>query len=296
MTLSIPTNARRLRRGFTLVEMLVVIGIILLLIGIALPMLNRAYKNAVRTRMAADLQVISMGLEAYKGDFKDYPRLDYATWIANKALPSPLNAPNPGAVLLCWALLAPGPAVAPNATTPGDGNDGLGFRVRGTSGQVYGPYIATGRFKIFDPATPTAAANPVNEALYTINDRYGHPILYFAANLAPQPTLPNGYVADWVPSSSNVKPTFNAHDNINAFSQPNDQNSTLGLKRMRMMLGDRNHDGVLNSGEVQQANLPYLLWSPGTDEMYGPTFDMTAPDTEILGKLSSVDDVTNFSL
>ncbi|HWE97714.1 MAG TPA: prepilin-type N-terminal cleavage/methylation domain-containing protein [Tepidisphaeraceae bacterium] len=286
---------RRLRRGFTLVEMLVVIGIILLLIGIATPMINRAYKTAVRTRMAADLQVISMGLEAYKGDFKDYPRLDYAAWNASKTLPSPLNAPMPGAVLLCWSLVGPGPAVAPNTTTPGDGTDGLGFRTRGTSGQVYGPYIAVGRFKIFDVATPTA--NPVNDALCTINDRYGHPILYFASGLGTNPTGPSGYVADWIPGSANPRPTFNAHDNINAFVQPPETtaDTTTALKRLRMMLGDKNHDGTLSPGEVQPANVPYLLWSPGTDEMYGPTFDMTAPDGDIAAKLSTVDDVTNFN-
>ncbi len=64
--------------AFTLVEMLVVIGIIVLLIGIAVPMLNRAWKNAVRTRMAADLQAIATGLDAYRQDFKDYPRIDYS--------------------------------------------------------------------------------------------------------------------------------------------------------------------------------------------------------------------------
>lgn len=297
--------------------MLVVIGIILLLITIALPALNRVRTNAVRTRMAADLQVISMGLEAYKADFKDYPRLDYTSWVlSNHTLPSPLNAPptptapqqiTPGAVLLCWALVAPGPAVTPVPAPPSqppfavDGADGLGFRTRGTTGQVYGPYIATGRFKVFDVSNPMGTV--INNALCTINDRYGHPILYFPVGQLPtkdpitqQPD--RKFVDEWLAplNQPGAGPTFNAHDNITAFRQPSDPDAkTLALKRIQMMLGDRNHNGALDldQGEVPPTNLPYVLWSAGPDENYGPTFDMNALDADILAKLPNVDDVTN---
>ncbi|MDB5330534.1 MAG: hypothetical protein JWP03_1685 [Phycisphaerales bacterium] len=300
------------RRGFTLVEMLVVIGIILLLITIALPVINRARKTALRTRMAADLQVIAMGLEAYKGDFKDYPRLDYTLWVNNPALPSPLNTqPNkatwtnpheitPGAVLLCWALVGPGPAVRPTgspANFAADGADGLGFRARGTSGQVYGPYIATGRFKIFDVSNPTATV--INDALCTINDHYGHPILYFPLTTANNNAgAKGGFIDDWVPTAVRTAasppiPVINAHDNITAFEQGSASDQPMALKRIQMMLGDQNHDGILDNGESLPANLPYVLWSAGPDEIYGPTLDMNAPDAEILSKLSGVDDVTN---
>ncbi|MDB5332186.1 MAG: hypothetical protein JWP03_3337 [Phycisphaerales bacterium] len=240
MTSSIPTKARRLRRGFTLVEMLVVIGIILLLIGIALPMINRTYKNAVRTRMAADLQVISMGLEAYKGDHRDYPRL----------LPDPAidKSQARGAELLCWALVGPG-----NATTdtngPHDGADGLGFRVRGTSGQVYGPYIATGRFKISVIGLATAPGT----TLPTINDRYNHPILYFPAGVGADPQA--AFVTN---GTTGARPMYNQSDN-----------SIVPLEAMQHFLGDLSHDGKIGLNESAAFTGPYLLWSPGTDEQYG---------------------------
>src|SRR4051812_6524170 len=89
-----PTTHRsaRSRRsmGFTLVELLVVIGIIMTLAAILLPALNTAYRNASRARMAGDLQAIVTALEAYKADFGDYPR-PYA-W-PNGGPPSPAAFP-----------------------------------------------------------------------------------------------------------------------------------------------------------------------------------------------------------
>jgi prepilin-type N-terminal cleavage/methylation domain-containing protein len=66
-------TTKRQHRGFTLVEILVVIGIIVLLVGIAVPVYERARKQATRSRVAADLQAIATGLEAYYADYHEYP-------------------------------------------------------------------------------------------------------------------------------------------------------------------------------------------------------------------------------
>lgn len=57
-------------RAFTLVELLVVIGIIGLLIGLLLPALNRARKSARRTAVLAQLHQIGVGVAAYQVEFK----------------------------------------------------------------------------------------------------------------------------------------------------------------------------------------------------------------------------------
>src|SRR6266567_9020512 len=97
-------------RGFTMVELLVVIGIIVMLVGLLIPMVNKAYKSSVRSRITSDLHVIMQGLENYKLDQRDYPRMNLPDEYPNKQ-PDATGVLQPidGAVLLCWALYAPGP-------------------------------------------------------------------------------------------------------------------------------------------------------------------------------------------
>ncbi len=118
--------AKRRHDGFTLVEVLIVIGIIVLLIALLFPAVTAAYRQSVRTRMALDIQTISAALEAYKQDQGDYPRVTTA---------------NTGSVVLCQALIAPG-----NQATDGYGDPSTsngtgpfpGFRTR-SGGKVWGP-------------------------------------------------------------------------------------------------------------------------------------------------------------
>ena len=296
---------RRLRRrGFTLIELLVVIGMIVLLATILLPMVNQARKQATRAYMAADLQVISQALEAYKHDFGDYPRIDRdATDILNKRLP-----PMTGACMLCWALVAPGPALSRQIgpyVSPGDGADGPGFRLRGTVGPIKGPYLPADRFLI-GPCDgeglvhyPNAAAG-FDNAEDVLADRNFYPILYFAATPGAVATSsPNGFVkpkyvppppAGNPPSPSQNPAIFIFDDNAAYLSPGANANNPANLTRqfgwqiMSYRLGDTaNYDGVINptTGEAPITTGPYLLWSAGPSGIFGNDDNVMSDGTQL---------------
>jgi prepilin-type N-terminal cleavage/methylation domain-containing protein len=101
---------RRHRHAFTLVELLVVIGIIAVLIALLLPALNRARQHAISVQCLSNLKNIGMAALMYANDNKGWlPPSDAA-----QSTPNPLGASNER--FLDWDG-----AVAPTAgtATPG---------------------------------------------------------------------------------------------------------------------------------------------------------------------------------
>ena len=68
------------RRAFTLIELLIVVAIIAILAAIAVPNFLEAQTRAKVSRAMADLRTITVALESYRIDTKQYPE-DYATSI-----------------------------------------------------------------------------------------------------------------------------------------------------------------------------------------------------------------------
>jgi len=66
-------------RGFTLVELLVVVGIVAVLIAMLMPALSKAREQARLTQCMSGARQIFMGVEMYCGDNKDYYPFGYAS-------------------------------------------------------------------------------------------------------------------------------------------------------------------------------------------------------------------------
>ncbi|MCX7717945.1 MAG: prepilin-type N-terminal cleavage/methylation domain-containing protein [Candidatus Sumerlaeaceae bacterium] len=76
-------------RAFTLIELLIVVGIISILAAIAVPNFLEAQTRAKISRSVSDLRSIAVALEAYHTDNNGYPV------VGNPALPSPLDSLTP---------------------------------------------------------------------------------------------------------------------------------------------------------------------------------------------------------
>jgi prepilin-type N-terminal cleavage/methylation domain-containing protein/prepilin-type processing-associated H-X9-DG protein len=88
------------RRGFTLVELLVVIGIIAVLVGLLLPALNRAREQANSVKCQSNLRQIAQGMFAYSAENSGWV-------IPSYNLPQQAGAPTndvagPGVIMDGW--------------------------------------------------------------------------------------------------------------------------------------------------------------------------------------------------
>ncbi len=61
------------RKGFTLIELMIVIAIIIILAAIAIPNYLRMTERAKRSRVAGDFTALATALEAYQVDWGKYP-------------------------------------------------------------------------------------------------------------------------------------------------------------------------------------------------------------------------------
>src|SRR5437016_7611828 len=76
----LPRNCRGVRRGerhynaFTLIELVVVVGLILVLTGLVLSTVGYARKKGARARAETEIAAMSAACEGYKADNGIYPR------------------------------------------------------------------------------------------------------------------------------------------------------------------------------------------------------------------------------
>ncbi|MCK5114051.1 MAG: hypothetical protein KAR11_04740 [Phycisphaerae bacterium] len=210
--------------GFTLVEVLVVIAIIILLVGIIGPSIHKGMKVVKMRQTESAINMIADGCQQYQSDFDDYPPSDDANSDMDLTQGSQII------VLLLTGYPDDDPNDAAPRTSSGtgflkddDGKTGFGFRTV-KRGRVYGPYGGAENLQTSGGDTPAfrdAFDNDILYYRYHENDDE-----YKAAHntTAPVPD-PNYFAAcatvrtDFLllsPGPDEVFATFEASDNTDA--------------------------------------------------------------------------------
>ena len=178
-------SPRRVRSGFSLIELLVVIGIIVILIAIIVPSVGHFRDEAKIAATKSTLANIQQALDAYYTDFRQYPSSN----SANDGYAGTIG-PGRGPAMLAQGLMgymsfnkdgAGADATTPSAYT---NEPALGFRIRGSGasgtapGKIYGPY-APDDPKFFVNNNPSPTGNDTDRSFY---DGYGNEILYYRSS------------------------------------------------------------------------------------------------------------------
>lgn len=96
-------SRHRYERGFTLIEMMVVVAIIAILVSILIPNFIRARAQAQTAACEANVKEIATALELYQTDHQQYPNVSSATDVTNSEpnlaeylKQTPVDPVNPG--------------------------------------------------------------------------------------------------------------------------------------------------------------------------------------------------------
>lgn len=125
------------RSGLTLVEILVVVGIIAILTGMLLPAVSMVKKTAREAKQRVQFTAIDLALATFKNDYGALPPSDHYTWLGDTdAIENSSGAQKLAEALLGWDLLG----FHPDSGWRADGMNRWPYRV-GTTTHPEGTYF-----------------------------------------------------------------------------------------------------------------------------------------------------------
>ena len=272
----------RKKTGLTIIELLIVLGIIALLVGLLLPSLSAVKKMAKETKQKAQFATIGLALEAFKNDYGDYPPSD-----RSRAPFIYAGSQKLAEALLGWDLLGFHPNSAwrsdgldehrgPGSYDPAQTRDINGDGVPDTFDERKGPYLElanVGAFRLLD-LFGTNALGPLDPNTFVICDVFGAKKISMANGKIVRAGAPILYYkADT--SVKTIRSIYGSFDNtvLLSFKQMADQ------RDHPLMRSSIFYDYIKNP-KITARDWPYrpdsyILISAGADGLYGTRDDIT---------------------
>lgn len=285
---------KRKKTAFTLIELLIVLGILTLLVGLLVPAVSAVRTIAKETKQKAQFATIELALAAFKNDHGDYPPSSWAAAPNND--PSYCGAQKLTEALLGWDLLG----FHPDSAWRSNGLDSLGgdatydpAKTRDLNGdgipdtmtERKGPYLelaTASAFKVRDLFTGTAG--PLEPETYVLCDAFtykkvrlpngkivkaGAPILYYRANTSQQM----------------IRGRYNAQDNEVLIMTKQTADGNAGGAFQTHPLNDNTnnyqyfYEEYIRDPKIEARVWPYrpdsyILISAGADGLYGTSDDI----------------------
>jgi type II secretory pathway pseudopilin PulG len=286
---------KRKESGFTMMEMLIVLGILMLLVGLLIPALTAVKNVAKETKQKAQFATIELALAAFKNDHGDYPPSGLAGGVGDGRYG---GAQRLSEALLGWDLQG----FHPDSTWRSDGLDALGGPtsydplksrdlnadgIPDTYAERKGPYLELGTanaFKLRDLFFG-AATNQYEDVLafdtYVICDAFtnkkvrlpdgkikkaGLPILYYRANTSEQ-VIDRRYVA--VDNMVLLQAKHDADGDSTRVQRP-----SLDPSNNNSFFYEYIRDPKIETRAWPYRPDSYLLISAGADGLYGTPDDI----------------------
>lgn len=281
-------------KGFTIIELLTVMSIIVILIGLLVPALNQVRRFALKVKQNAQFHAIENALELYRTEFEQYPE--------SKAVDSSGND-YPGAMRLCEALMGQDlmgfHSNSRFLSTSTTGPDRL-YRLPQTPPQPFlnnlkqrqGPYLEpenVGAYQLQDfiKSFSNTSLGTVAD-MFVINDVYkraekitpggdnkvGMPVLYFNADVSGTVHDPNVLGAS--PASGGNIYNYWDNEQILALNLPWNQSLPHRMTKELFYEKTENEQIRLATG-VKRPYRPdgFILMSAGWDGEFGTRDDVT---------------------